>query len=103
MRSGCSWPCSSGWAPRPRRSRPSRRFGPSRHGRDSNMTEPRTEIGRTVLNVLAILALIVASFWILRPFLGAMVWATTIVVATWPLLLRLQRTLWGKRALAVTL
>ena len=67
------------------------------------MAEPRAEIGRTLLNVLAILALIVASFWILRPFLGAFVWATTIVVATWPLLVKLQRLLWGKRALAVTI
>jgi len=67
------------------------------------MAETRAEIGRTLLNVLAILALIVASFWILRPFLGAFIWATTIAVATWPLLLGLQRLLWGKRVLAVTL
>ncbi len=67
------------------------------------MTEHRPEIGRTLLNVVAILALIVASFWILRPFIGALVWATTSVVATWPLLLKLQRMLWGKRALAVTI
>jgi predicted PurR-regulated permease PerM len=66
------------------------------------MAEHRTEIGRTLLNVLAILALILASFWILRPFVGAFIWATTIVVATWPLLLKLERLLWKKRGLAVT-
>jgi len=42
-----------------------------------------------------------ASFWLIRPFLSPFIWATTIVVATWPLLLRLQKRLWGKRRLAV--
>lgn len=67
------------------------------------MSQPRAEITRPVLAVLAILALIVASFWILRPFVGAFIWATTIVVATWPVLNAVQRVLWGRRALAVTL
>jgi predicted PurR-regulated permease PerM len=31
-----------------------------------------------------------------------MIWATTIVVATWPAMLMVQARLWGKRALAVT-
>jgi predicted PurR-regulated permease PerM len=46
-------------------------------------------------------ALIVASFWILRPFLAAVVWATMIVVATWPALLWFQARLWRRRGLAV--
>jgi predicted PurR-regulated permease PerM len=41
-----------------------------------------------------------ASFWILRPFLLALVWATTIVVATWPLMLSVQARL-RRRVLAV--
>jgi predicted PurR-regulated permease PerM len=56
---------------------------------------------RTVLGVLFLGGLIAASFWILRPFLPATVWATTIVVATWPLMLRVQASLWGRRSLAV--
>jgi predicted PurR-regulated permease PerM len=56
---------------------------------------------RTVLGVLFIAGLIAASFWILRPFLPATVWAATIVVATWPLMLRVQASLWGRRSLAV--
>jgi predicted PurR-regulated permease PerM len=51
--------------------------------------------------VAAIGGLIVASFWILRPFLPALIWATTIVVATWPALRAVQAHLWGKRSLAV--
>jgi predicted PurR-regulated permease PerM len=59
------------------------------------------EVTRTTLAVLSIGGLIAASFWILRPFLIALIWATMIVVATWPLLLTLQRRLHGYRALAI--
>jgi predicted PurR-regulated permease PerM len=60
------------------------------------------DITRNVLAVLFILALIGSSIWILRPFLGAIVWATTVVVATWPLMISLQKWFWNKRAVAVT-
>jgi len=56
---------------------------------------------RTVFGVLFIGGFMAASFWILRPFLPAAVWAVTIVVATWPLMERAQRFLRGSRALAV--
>jgi predicted PurR-regulated permease PerM len=59
------------------------------------------DTARNVLAVLFIVALIGSSLWILRPFLGAMVWAAAIVVATWPLMISLQALLWGKRAFAV--
>ena len=61
------------------------------------------EITRTTLAVLSIGALIAASFWIMRPFLVALIWATMIVVATWPLLLGLERGLRGRRSLAIFL
>ena len=67
------------------------------------MTEIQRDITRGVLAVLFIVALIGSSIWILRPFLGAIVWATTIVVATWPLMIAAQAWLWGKRVLAVML
>ena len=60
------------------------------------------DIVRTTLAVLFIGILITASFWIIRPFLTALVWATMIVVTTWPWMLALQRRLMGKRSLAVT-
>ncbi len=56
---------------------------------------------RTTFLVLFIVGLIAASFWILRPFLPAFIWATMIVVAAWPLMLRVQALLWGRRSLAV--
>ena len=60
------------------------------------------DITRTILAVLFIAVLIAVSFWILRPFLTSIVWAAIIVIATWPVLLRLQKWLWGRRGLAVT-
>jgi len=54
-----------------------------------------------VLAVLSIGGLIGVSVWILKPFLPSLIWAVMIVVATWPLMLRLQRYLGGRRTLAV--
>ena len=58
---------------------------------------------RTTLTVLIIGILIVGSLWTLLPFIGALVWATAIVVATWPLLLGVQERVGGSRSLAVTI
>jgi len=66
------------------------------------MAEIQRDITRIVLAVIFIVTLIGSSIWILRPFIGAIVWAATIVVATWPLMISVQSWLWGKRALAVT-
>jgi len=59
------------------------------------------ELPRTLLAVLFIAGMIAACVWILRPFLPALIWATLLVVSTWPLMLAVQRRLWGKRGLAV--
>jgi hypothetical protein len=49
------------------------------------LPEPRrVDLTRTVIAVLLIVLLIAAPFWILKPFLGAIVWATILAVATWP-------------------
>ncbi len=66
------------------------------------MAEIQGDITRSVLAVIFIMTLIGSSIWILRPFLGAIVWATTIVVATWPLMISIQSWLWNKRGFAVT-
>ena len=66
------------------------------------MNASRNELTRTTLAVLFIGGLIFASFWIIRPFLAPLIWATMIVVATWPLLRRVEARLWNSRALAVT-
>jgi predicted PurR-regulated permease PerM len=65
------------------------------------MNEPRVELTRTTLGVLFIGGLTLASFWILRPFLPAFIWAVMIVVATWPMLRRLEARFGGRRGPAV--
>ena len=65
-----------------------------------NLPPGSRDLVRIVLGVLLIVLLIGAALWILGPFLPALIWATMIVVATWPLLLRLQRALGGRRSLA---
>jgi len=60
-------------------------------------------VTRTLLQILAIAVMIAACGWILSPFLLAGVWAVTIVVSTWPLLLRAQGLFGGRRAPAVAL
>jgi predicted PurR-regulated permease PerM len=65
------------------------------------LNEPRRDLARIVLAVLSIGLLIVVSVYVLMPFLGALIWAITIVAASWSLRLRLQSLLWGKRSLAV--
>ena len=45
--------------------------------------------------------LIVASLWVLRPFIAPTIWAVMIVVSTWPMLRWSSARLWGRRSLAV--
>ena len=66
------------------------------------MNNDSRDLPRIVLGVITILLLIVSSLWILRPFLLAVVWATMIVVSTWPLMLRVQAWLGGRRWAAVS-
>ncbi|NLF25710.1 MAG: AI-2E family transporter YdiK [Deltaproteobacteria bacterium] len=65
--------------------------------------EPARDLNRTLLIVLFIGSLITGSFWVLRPFLPALIWAAMIVIATWPLMIRVQGLLRGRRGLAITL
>jgi len=59
------------------------------------------DLTHTTLSVLFIGILIVSSFWVMRPFLMALVWASVIVVATWPVFEKLEKRLGGRRGLAV--
>lgn len=53
------------------------------------------------LQLLLIGILIAASFLIMTPFIPSLIWAATIVIATWPFMLKVEAWLWGKRGLAV--
>lgn len=62
---------------------------------------PQPDLARITLSVLFIGGLLLASFYVMWPFLPAILWATTLVVATWPLLMRVQRYAGGRRWVAV--
>src|SRR5438094_7635168 len=59
------------------------------------------DLVRTTLQLIALGALMLSSFWIVRPFLVALTWAVMIAVSTWPLLLHAQAWLGGRRSSAV--
>lgn len=75
---------------------------PPSHPDAANMNPQQRDLTQITLGVLAIGGLIAASFLILRPFLPAVIWATMVVVATWPAMLGIQARLGGRRSLAVT-
>lgn len=66
---------------------------------EKNRHQP--DIARILISVLFLSLMIVACVWIVQPFILGFAWAGTVVIATWPVLLRLQSLLWGKRVLAV--
>ena len=65
-----------------------------------NLRQPR-DVAQILLSVLFLALMIIACLWIVQPFILGFAWAATVVVATWPLLLRLQKLLFGRRGLAV--
>ncbi|MFW0767817.1 AI-2E family transporter YdiK [Trabulsiella odontotermitis] len=65
-----------------------------------SLRQPR-DIPQILLSVLFLALIIAACLWIIQPFILGFAWAGTIVIATWPVLLRLQRLLFGRRSLAV--
>lgn len=61
-----------------------------------------SELARNLLIILVLSLLMIGTLWVLLPFLPAFIWAVTIVVATWPLLIGLQHRLWNRRWMATT-
>jgi predicted PurR-regulated permease PerM len=70
----------------------------------SVMTEHhRTNVTHATLSVLFLVLLVTATFWVLSPFLTSLLWATIVCITTWPILLRLERALGGRRYVAVAI
>ena len=65
-----------------------------------NVRQPR-DVAQILLSVLFLAIMIVACLWIVQPFILGFAWAGTVVIATWPVLLRLQKIMFGRRSLAV--
>lgn len=67
----------------------------------THMSHPHQDLTRRTLSVLFIGGLIGSTFWVMRPFLPAIIWAVTLVIATWPLMLQVQRRAGNRRGIAV--
>ncbi|MGF6963755.1 putative PurR-regulated permease PerM [Paraburkholderia sp. WC7.3g] len=65
------------------------------------LLRPTVDLAQILLAIGALLLLIGGSLYIVHPFVPALIWGTTIVVTTWPLMLKLQQHLGGRRWLAV--
>lgn len=66
-----------------------------------NQAHSSFDLARVMFGIIFISALLIAGFWIVQPFILGFSWAGMVVIATWPLLIKLQAILWGKRSLAV--
>ena len=66
-------------------------------------TPPTRDLTRTTFALLLLGGLLISTFWILQPFLAALVWASMLVIACWPMLIGLQRRLGNRRGAAVAL
>ncbi|MFS4457755.1 AI-2E family transporter YdiK [Bdellovibrio sp. HCB2-146] len=67
------------------------------------MKAPNSDLTRIITASFFIIALAAGSAWILSPFLAALIWATTVVVATWNLMTRLEKKIGNRRKTAATI
>ncbi len=63
-------------------------------------SQKRLDLPKLIFGLLSIILMIAACFWVLSPFILGFVWAGMMVIATWPLLLKIEARLWHKRWLA---
>jgi predicted PurR-regulated permease PerM len=61
---------------------------------------PPIDIARILFVIVILSALTIGSLYVLRPFIPGLIWATTIVVATWPVMLAVQRRVGNRRWIA---
>ncbi len=59
------------------------------------------DLPQLLFSLMFILLMIIACLWVVQPFILGFAWASMVVIATWPLMIRLQHLLWGRRSLAV--
>lgn len=66
----------------------------------NNANRP-VDLLKILLTLLFLILLIASCFWVIQPFILGFTWAGMVVIATWPLLLWLQKIFGGKRFFAV--
>lgn len=66
-----------------------------------SFTLPKYDLPRIIFGSLAVFSMLLVSLWLLRPFLISLIWAGLVVIATWPVMLRIQQWMGRKRTPAV--
>lgn len=62
---------------------------------------PFHDLPKMLFSITFITLMSLGCFWIIQPFILGFSWASMVVIATWPLLIKIQQILWGRRSLAV--
>jgi predicted PurR-regulated permease PerM len=62
----------------------------------------KKDLTQITVSVVLILLMAVGSIWVFMPFIAALIWASIIVISTYNFMLKLQKLLWNKKGLAVT-
>jgi predicted PurR-regulated permease PerM len=62
----------------------------------------KRDLTQITVSVVLILLMAVGSIWVFMPFMAALIWASIIVISTYNFMLKLQKLLWNKKGLAVT-
>src|SRR6478672_7320096 len=96
-----SRPCSLVATVRLTRTRGGARREASPHYLAAGMRERRSQLLGNAMMLACVAALTWGVLAVLRPFLSAIIWASIIVVASWPIMLHVQRLFGGRRGLAV--
>ncbi|VAY02291.1 hypothetical protein ARADI_0276 [Arsenophonus endosymbiont of Aleurodicus dispersus] len=55
------------------------------------------DLPKFIFNIIAILLMITACFWVLKPFILGFLWASMVVIATLPLFKIIESKLWNKK------
>ncbi|BGI50787.1 MAG: AI-2E family transporter YdiK [Arsenophonus endosymbiont of Ceratovacuna japonica] len=62
--------------------------------------QSKNDLPKFIFSTIAILLIITICFWILKPFIFGFLWASMVVIATWPLFKKIENKLWHKKWLA---
>lgn len=59
------------------------------------------DILKIIFYLFFISIMLILFFWVITPFILSFVWATIIVITTWPLIIKLKNFFWDKKLLAI--
>lgn len=59
-----------------------------------NLPNKNYDLPKIMFGVLFIALMTIASIWVVKPFILGFSWAGMIVIATWPVMIRIQAILW---------